>query len=133
MVTLKPISFINEKIVVHFSHPPKYQRTPISPDGFIWRDKQWVIQEVLEEWKDFERRGKSSHNMRPSNQLKAAIRGSRGVGRFYYRVLTTEDRIFRIYFDRSEWDQESKTGAWILHSEYSYVLNKGDSQPSDAG
>jgi hypothetical protein len=132
MVTLKPISFINEVIQVHFNHPPKYMRTPVPPDGFIWRDKQWVIREVLEEWKDFERRGKSSHNMRPANQLKAAKRGSRGVGRFYYRVLTTEDRIFQLYFDRSEWDEETKSGAWIIHAEYSYVLNKSDSQPSDA-
>jgi len=124
MMLLKPISFIDEKIEVQYNQAPIYLRTPVPPDRFVWREKIWDVVEVLEEWKDFDRRGKSAHNMRPANLLKAASRGSRGVGRFYYRVLTKDDRIFQLYFDRSVWNEEKNESGWVLHSEYSYTLNQ---------
>lgn len=122
MYAIKPISFINQEIQVEFDQHPLYSRTPIPPNRFFWKGEVWEIQEVIGEWKDFDRRGKTAHNMRPSNLLKAAKRGSRGVGRFYYRVMTGDERIFQIYFDRAAWDQESKQGKWFLYAEYSYVI-----------
>ena len=126
MYVLKPVHFINEVIAVQHSIKPVYKRTPTPPDGFVWRGEAFHISEIMLEWKDFDRRGKNAHNMRPTNQLKAAKRGSRGVGRFYFRVMTDNDRIFQIYFDRANWDNETQTGSWILHSEYAYQLNLPD-------
>jgi hypothetical protein len=123
MFVLKPIHFINEEVNVLYEHEPIYKRTPTPPDGFVWKNERFNIKEILLEWKDFDRRGKNAHNMRPTNLLKAAKRGSRAVGRFYFRIMTDNDRIFQIYFDRSNWDSETQTGSWILHSEYAYQLN----------
>lgn len=123
MFNLKPIHFINEEIQVQFKQQPVYKRTPTPPDGFVWDGEEFLIKEILLEWKDFGRRGKNAHNMRPTNLLKAANRGSRGVGRFYFRVLTQNERIFQLYFDRADWDTDTQTGSWVLHSEYSYQWN----------
>ena len=123
MYVLKPVHFINEEITVYHEIAPVYKRTPTPPDGFKWREESYQITEVMLEWKDFDRRGKNAHNMRPSSLLKAASRGSRGVGRFYFRVMTDQNRIFQLYFDRANWDNEDQTGSWILHAEYAYQLN----------
>jgi len=123
MYTLKPIHFINEEVEVFYQEEPIYQRTPTPPNGFLWRGETYTIKEILLEWKDFNRRGRNAHNMRPANLLKAAKRGSRGVGRFYFRVLTENDQIFQLYFDRSNWNAETQTGYWILTAEYAYQLN----------
>mgnify|MGYP001546867980 CR=1 FL=1 len=123
MVILRPIHFINEVISVHHEIEPVYKRTPTPPNSFEWHDETFQITEIMLEWKDFDRRGKNAHNMRPSSKLKAAKRGSRAVGRFYFRVMTDHDRIFQIYFDRANWDVETQTGSWVLHSEYAYQLN----------
>jgi hypothetical protein len=123
MIVLKPVSFINEEIKVQHDNPPVYKRTPTPPDRFFWRGNMFEIREILLEWKDFDRRGKNAHNMRPSSLLKAASRGSRAVGRFYFRVMTHNDRIFQLYFDRSNWDADNQTGSWILHSEYAYQID----------
>lgn len=120
MVELVPFHFINEPIEVLFELPPLFGKTPTAPQGFIWAGQEWQIKQVLLEWKDYDRRGKSSHNMRPSNLLKAASRGSIGVGRFYFRVITVDNRIFQLYFDRSA----PKEQAWILYAEYSYRVKK---------
>lgn len=123
MVELVPIHFINEPVAVLFDTPPLYNKTPTPPQGFVWADEVWPIKQVMLEWKDYDRRGKSSHNMRPSNLLKAASRGSFGVGRFYFRVMTADDRIFQLYYDRSA----PKEAAWVLYAEYSYrVSNHGN-------
>lgn len=123
MYALKPIHFINEEVEVIHHDPPIYQRTPTPPDGFSWRGVTYSVKEILLEWKDFGRRGKNVHNMRPSSLLKAAKRGSRGVGRFYFRVITDNDQIFQLYFDRANWDPDHQSGSWILTAEYAYQLN----------
>jgi hypothetical protein len=124
MYKLVPIRFINEVIEVQHAQPLLYAKTPTPPKEFIWQEKTFFVKEILLEWKDFDRRGKSSHNMRPSSQLKAAKRGSRGVGRFHYQVLTQDDQVFQLYFDRSSWDQDTQTGEWILHADYAYRLTQ---------
>lgn len=120
MIELVPVKFINEVISVEFDNPPLYGKTPFAPDRFLWNEEIWHIKEVMLEWKDYERRGKASHNMRPTNFIKAMARGSFGVGRFYFRVNTQQDRIFLLYFDRAA----EKDQAWILHAEYSYRLKR---------
>jgi len=120
MIELVPVRFINDAIMVEFDRPPLYGKTPVAPNRFWWNGVLWQIKDVMLEWKDYERRGKASHNMRPTNLLKAMGRGSFGVGRFYFRVNTQQDRIFVLYFDRAA----EKDQAWILHAEYSYRLKK---------
>ena len=124
MYKLVPIRFINEAVEIQHAQAPVFAKTPTPPKEFLWQGAQHHVKEILLEWKDFERRGKSSHNMRPSSQLKAAKRGSRGVGRFHYQVLTEDDRIFQLYFDRSTWDQDTQTGEWVLQAEYAYQLTQ---------
>lgn len=124
MYKLVPIHFINEVVKVQHPRPLLYAKTPTPPREFSWQGNEYVVKEILLEWKDFERRGKASHTMRPSSMLKAAKRGSRGVGRFHYQVLTGDDRIFHLYFDRASWDQDTQAGEWVLQAEYAYLLTQ---------
>jgi hypothetical protein len=56
-------------------------------------------------------------NMRPEHAAVAERRGSWGVGRDYYRVLTDSGRIFDIYYDRAPKDAGRRKGAWFLYRE----------------
>lgn len=69
------------------------------------------------EWYDYGRSGSMAHNMRPANMAKAQRRGSWGVGRFYFRVLTGQGRIFEIYYDRAPKDAGDREGSWFLYRE----------------
>ena len=120
MYTLRPVQFYNEPIEVQMREGVFLGKTPQAPLRFFWQGVCWEVKEVLLEWKDYERRGKSSRNMRPSNALKAISRGSFGVGRFYYRLLCTDDRIFQIYFDRAA----TRGPAWFLNAEYAFILRQ---------
>lgn len=114
----KPIRFISETIEVQFDQPPLFEKKPPCPDRFIWRGESFHIVEKLSEWQDFARRGRMAKNMRPARATIAQVRGSWGVGRFYFRVSTTpEDRIFDLYYDRTPKDVDTRKGEWILHQE----------------
>lgn len=73
-----------------------------------------MIERCLMEWRDFTRRGKMAHNMRASHLEAAAKRGSRGVGRHYFRVLTINGRTFDLYYDRAPRDTVNRAGSWHL-------------------
>jgi hypothetical protein len=115
--------FIDEPIQVEFDIPLAREKSPTSPNRFIWQGKTWVIRETLAEWSDFTRRGRATHNMRPSHAAVAAGRGSLGVGRFFFRVRTDSDQVFDLYYDRAPKDAAHRKGEWFLYRELSDTTN----------
>jgi hypothetical protein len=112
-----PIRFIGEPIEVEFDHPPVLIKSPPCPHRFRWRDAMWSVAAVLAEWRDYRRRGKMAHNMREAHLETAAQRGSWGVGRAYFRVRTTEGRLFDLYYDRAADGAGGRAGSWYLFRE----------------
>ncbi len=117
MAELKSIRFIDDPVTVEFISPLLYEKTPVCPDRFIWDDEQFVIVELMLEWRDFERRGRSARNMRPAHAEAASTKGSLGVGRFYFRVKTDKNKIFDLYYDRAPKDALHRKGTWFLYRE----------------
>ena len=113
----KPISFIEELIEPIFNKPLVMEKTPVCPDGFRWKDTDFTIVSLLMEWHDFGRRGRFSRNMQPQHAAVAKTRGSWGVGIFYFRVKTDQNRIFDICYDRSPKDVDSRKGSWHIYQE----------------
>ena len=83
---LRPTHFHDELVEPIFTHPPALEKSPPCPDGFTWQGVEYRVVELLEEWRDYARRGRMGKNMRPSHAGRAAVRGSWGVGRFHFRV-----------------------------------------------
>lgn len=111
------LRFINEEIVPHFEHEPILEKKPGCPIGFTWREQYFVVTEVVSEWHDYERRGRSALNMSPAHAKVARVKGSWGVGRDYYRVKTEAGRAFEIYYDRAPKSANVRKGEWYLDRE----------------
>ena len=116
-MALKPLRFIGQEIQVAFDKKPTLEKRPPAPDQFEWEDHTYRVESVLSEWQDYGRRGRMARNMRPHNAAKALRRGSWGVGRFYFRVLTKSGRIFDLYYDRAPKNVEHRKGSWFLDRE----------------
>jgi hypothetical protein len=114
---LKPVQFISESVAVAFDHPPGLRKKPSCPDAFTWRGETHHIAEMLSEWQDFARRGRMSRNMTADHAAAARVRGSWGVGRFYFRVRTRNGRVFELYYDRAPKDAGDRQGNWYLYRE----------------
>lgn len=114
-----PSRFIDVPIEVEFERPPALSKRPGPPDRFRWDYEEFHIVELLGTWFDYERRGDMSRNMQPAHLQVAAKRGSWGVGRFYFRVLTQTGRAFDLYYDRAPKDAGDREGTWILWRELS--------------
>jgi hypothetical protein len=112
--------FIGEKINVEFDQPSFILKKPRYPDKFSWRGEAYIIAELLNEWHDFSRKGKYSGNMKEVHLVSASAKGSLGVGRFYFRVRTTNSHIFDLYFDRSIKNVFETLGFWVLFQEIIY-------------
>lgn len=63
------------------------------------------------------RKGKYSRNMKDAHLERANVKGSLGVGRFYFRVRTTDLRVFDLYYDRSIKNTFNTGGFWVLFQE----------------
>lgn len=113
-----PVQFIGEAVVVAYDTPPLREKTPPCPDRFTWRGETLQVAELLAAWVDYERRGRMRRNMQPQHAAVASHRGSLGVGRFYFRVRLTDDRIFELYYDRAPRDVDDRKGCWTLVGEY---------------
>jgi hypothetical protein len=113
----QPLHFIGASIQVEFEKEPLHKRKPHCPDRFTWKEKIVVITEKINEWYDYSRSGSMTHNMRPANMAKALRRGSWGVGRFYFRVLTDQGQIYDLYYDRAPKDASDREGGWYLYRE----------------
>jgi hypothetical protein len=112
-----PSSYIGETIEVIFNEAPVYEKSPDCPDAFLWRGEIFRVVELLEEWRDYKRRGRMEKNMRPEHASRAATHGSLGVGRFYFRVRVEGERFFELYYDRKPLDVDDKKGHWYLVGE----------------
>ena len=117
----KPLRFIGESIHVQFDEPPVLGKKPGCPDRFVWHGETYQIVEKLKEWHDYSRRGRMAVNMRAEHAATASIRGSWGVGRDYYRVLTDSARVFDLYYDRKPTRGGDRKGGWFLFREMSGV------------
>lgn len=114
---VKPLRFIDERIEVQFNQPPVLEKSPPCPDVFTWRGQAYAVAELLNEWRDYGRRGRMAGNMQPEHAMRAAERGSWGVGRFFYRVRTADGLIFDLYYDRAPKGARDRKGAWFLFRE----------------
>lgn len=112
-----PLRFISEPVTVYFEYLPVLEKKPGCPSGFFWRGQGFRIVETIAEWHDYERRGRSARNMRPTHLSHAAQRGSWGVGKYFFRVVTEEGRIFDLYYDRAPKDADHRKGGWFLFRE----------------
>jgi len=114
--------YIGEIIAVGFDNPPLLVKKPECPNTFTWRDDSYHITEVISEWHDFSRTGKYTRNMKSTHLERANIKGTLGVGRFYYRVRTNENRLFEIYYDRSIKNTFETSGLWVLFQELNVLI-----------
>jgi len=80
------------------------------------------VTQVLGEWQDYSRLGRMAHNMRPENAAVAKRRGSWGVGKYYFRVRTSSEQVFDIYYDRAPKNAADRKGTWFLYRELGEVL-----------
>lgn len=108
---------IDEPILVEFDTQPVREKSPPCPQRFTWRGQQFTISTVLEEWVDYERRGRKARNMAPAHLASASRVGSWGVGRFCFRVSVNTGQIFEIYYDRAPQDVDNRMGGWFLKGE----------------
>jgi hypothetical protein len=109
--------FIGEEIEVGFDSSPLLEKKPGCPNRFTWGEQAIEIIEMLKEWHDYRRRGRMARNMAPAHAAIAEQRGSWGVGRAYFRVVTTGGRIFELYYDRAPKDADRRKGTWFLYRE----------------
>jgi hypothetical protein len=119
MDSYSPIHFIEEPISVFYDEKPIYEKKPTCPNAFVWRGKRFTVVHLISEWRDYSRIGRMSRNMQPQHAAVASIRGSRGVGKFYFRISVEENRIFDIYFDRAPKNVDQQKGTWFLYQELS--------------
>jgi len=113
----RSIHFLDEAIDVHFDSAPVYEKKPPCPDGFFWAGRNYRVVEKISEWADFERRGRSSRNMRPAHLETAASRGSLNVGRFFFRVRVDTGQCFDLYYDRAMKNLDDRKGQWFIYRE----------------
>jgi len=120
-VKTEPLSLFDDKVEVKFSQPPTYEKSPPCPDSFSWNGREYPIVELIEEWHEFGRKGRFAKNMKPEHAVRASNAGSWGVGRFFFRVMTAENRIFDLYFDRAPESAGDRKGHWFLMGERKVV------------
>lgn len=106
--------FIGEPIAVEYDKPPVHSKRPICPSRLIWRDEEIAVVDMVASWVDFGRRGRMAQTMQPDHAARAAQRGSWGVGRFYFRVKSADERQFEIYYDRAPKNADNRMGNWFL-------------------
>ena len=109
--------FIGEPIEAEFDKDPLLSKKPGCPAAFTWRGDRYQVAALLEEWHDYDRRGRFAENMQEAHARAATRRGSWGVGRDYYRVRTSAGRVFLIYFDRAPKEAGDRSGSWFVRQE----------------
>ncbi len=129
----KALSFISERVEPFFEEERGFEKRPLCPSGFEWRGRTYRIKECSREWRDYARRGKMAHNMRDSHLAAAEKRGSRGVGRHYFRVRTDDGRVFDLYYDRAPTDTQDRKGSWHLLREMEREEEAGSAESGACG
>lgn len=121
----RPLHFIGEEIQVQFDREPLFSKQPGCPDRFVWQDRSYSVEGKIAEWKDFSRSGRMARNMSSEHASRAETRGSWGVGRFYFRVLTGSGQVFDLYYDRAPKDVNDRMGTWFLYREMEKTEDRG--------
>ena len=106
-----PTQFITTPITVTFETPPPFRLKPPFPAGFTWNGRPFTITHLLQEWR-------RDDSPRLSSSLKRS-----GVSKIYYRVQTKSGRVFDLYFDPTQRDDDRQRGVWVLSCEHT---NKKD-------
>jgi hypothetical protein len=120
-----PIHFIDAAVTVRYKgQPPLLSKKPSCPDEFVWEERVYTIKTMLAQWSDFQRRGRMARNMQPAHAQTDSLRGSWGVGRFFFRVETVGGRIFDLYYDRAPRDASDRGGNWFLLGERKHSAGK---------
>jgi hypothetical protein len=109
--------YLGEVISVGFNKAPIFRKKPACPDKFTWQGKIYFVNALLSEWADFSRKGKNNRNMKDAHLELAKVHGSLGVGKFYFRVQTTDLRVFDLYYDRAIKNAFDSDGYWVLFQE----------------
>lgn len=123
-MNFQPIHFIDEPIEVKFLTPPVIEKKPVCPNSFIWRGEEYPVVESISEWHDYSRHGRMARNMQPQHALVASNRGSWGVGVFYFRIKTSQNRYFDLFYDRAPKDVNNRKGNWFIFREIEPVVQK---------
>lgn len=110
--------FISEPITIEYDKAPLLSKKPRCPDRIIWRDQVFHVRKMLAEWHDYGRRGRFARNMQPQHLRVAEQRGSWGVGRYFFKVETSDERVFEVYYDRAPKSADDRGGAWVLYREW---------------
>ncbi len=111
------VRFIGEPISVEFDYPPPLEKEPACPSRFVWREQVYRVVQRLSEWRDYGRRGRMARNMSARHLEAASRRGSWGVGRFFFRVVTDDGLVFELYYDRRPKGPLARKGQWFLFRE----------------
>lgn len=110
-------SFIGEAIEPVFAAPPTLSKKAGPPVAFIWRAERHEVVRVVAEWHDYRGLDRDAPEGRPPYAARGKRLGSWGIGRDFYRVVTTGDRVFDIYYDRRPLSC-TRTGSWRLYQEW---------------
>jgi len=113
----RPVRFIDVEVDVGFDRSPALLKKPGAPNTIFWGQTRLRVEEVISEWFDTSRRGDMARNMQDAHLRVAEKRGSWGVGRFFFRVRTQDDRFFDLYFDRAPKGAGDRKGHWFLWRE----------------
>jgi len=116
-MTGEPIHFLDEPIEAVYTQPPVLEKEPDCPDGFTWKGIEFQVVELLAEWRDNRRRGRMARNMSLEHAERAMVKGSWGVGRFFFRVRVNTGQVFEIYYDRAPLSADDRKGHWFIYLE----------------
>ncbi len=101
-----PSSFVSEPITpvdASFDSASMARGEPGLPRKFLWREKEFLVAEVLDQWKEY---GGCTHGS-----------GERYLRKHGYRIRTTDGSVLRLYFQRSFGRASSRTTSrWWLQS-----------------
>ena len=106
--------FVDEQIQVELLQGTILEKKPRCPEKFFWADQCIVVKNIKSAWQDFSRKGTAAKNMKEEHALRAAKKGSWGVGRYYFEVEGDDNCIYTIYYDRAPENMKDRKGKWIL-------------------
>ncbi len=122
MLAGEPLHFLDEPIQVIYDQPPVLEKEPDCPDGFIWNGDEYRVVELLAEWRDNRRRGRMARNMSSEHAERSLVKGSWGVGRFFFRVIVQTGQVFEVYYDRAPQAADDRKGHWFVYMERASVI-----------
>ncbi len=113
----EPLHFLDEPIEVVYAKPPVLEKEPSCPDAFRWNEVEYRVVELLAEWRDNRRRGRMARNMSVEHAARASLKGSWGVGRFFFLLRVHTGQVFEIYYDRAPQGAADRKGHWFVYME----------------